>query len=154
MLCGLCQNIMFKPRAPPSHEASTTSLPSYIFVHQPDLKSLETSAEQGCHFCTQLWARLSQTPSRVISPFVKSKPKPPNPESESAQLYCEKPEDGKVPEALFAYSGRERSAAFEMVEFERAYILSSCWFVALYALYSRDVDMAERTERNSQRCDF
>ena len=123
MLCNQCQTITFQTQTPRTEEES----PSCISIHHPDLDSLQRSASHGCHFCTLLWDRLGRPASKAISTLARAKPKPPNPECEAVQLYCESYECGKRPEAMFAYSGRERSVAFEVLELESGliYLLSS-----------------------------
>ena len=111
MLCDISHNIIFKARSPEPSDGSPARSVFYISLHHPDLKSLDISANQGSHFCTLLLDGLGQLCSRGFNPFERSKPKPPYPDSEAAQLYCE-------PEVLFAYSGSERSAAFEIAELD------------------------------------
>ena len=123
MLCDQCQTITFQTQTPWIGDESS-KVTSYISNHQPDLQSLQHSASHGCHFCTLLWDRLSRPPSRVINPLARSKPKPPNPESEAVQFYWETSEYGKTPEAIFAYSGHERSVALEVLELESASTVS------------------------------
>ena len=132
MLCDQCQTITFGIQSPRTGDDSL-KVTSYIFNHQLSLQSLQDSASHGCHFCTLLWDRLSRSPSRVINPLGRPKPKAPNPESEAVQLYCETSEYGKTPEAVFAYSGRERSVAFEVLELESASIVS----VSICNIHSR-----------------
>ena len=117
MLCDQCQSITFQTQASWTGD-DLLVVTSYISNHQPNLQSLQVRATHGCHICALLWDRLSRPPSRAINPLGRSKPKPPNPESEAVQLYCETSESGKTPEAIFAYSGRERSVAFEVLELE------------------------------------
>ena len=71
-----------------------------------------------------LWGRLSRPPSKYRSTLARAKTKPPNPESEAVQLYCENLEYGRTPEVIFAYSGRERSMSIEVLELESASIVS------------------------------
>ncbi len=123
MLCDQCQTINFQSQTPWTGDESSKVI-SYIPNYQPDLQSLQRSASHGCHFCTLLWDRLSRPTSRAINPLARSKPKPPSPESEAVRLYCETSEFGKIPEAIFAYSGRERSVAFEDLDLESTSIVS------------------------------
>ena len=132
MLCDLCQTITFQSQTSWTGDTSS-KVTSYISNHQPDLQSLQGPASHGCHFCTLLWDRLSRPPSRVINPLGRSKPKPPNPESEAVQLYYETSEYGKTPEAIFAYSGPERSVAFEVLELESASNVSIPYMQHLYS---------------------
>ena len=134
MLCDLCQTITFQSRTSWTGDI-ISKVTSYISNHQPDLQSLQDPASHGCHFCTLLWDRLSRPPSRVINPLGRSKPKPPNPESEAVQLYYETSEYGKTPEAIFAYSGPERSVAFEVLELESTSTVSFSFMQHLYSRY-------------------
>lgn len=118
MLCDICHKIIFKARSPEPSDGSSARSVFYISLYHPDLKSLDTSANQGSHFCTLLLDGLGQLSSRGFNPFERSKPKPPYPDSEAAQLYCENSNDASRPEVLFAYSGSERSAAFEIAELD------------------------------------
>ena len=123
MLCDQCQTITFQIQTPQARDESLRPT-SCISIHYPDLNTLQRSASHGCHFCVLLWDRLSRPPSRAVSTLARAKPKPPNSESEAVQLYCESFEYGKRLEAIFAYSGRERSVAFEVLEIESESIIS------------------------------
>jgi hypothetical protein len=76
MLCNICSNIHFKPienceliqREPyrMRQDQQDVFIDSVFYFHHKDKRALESSADQGCHFCGMLWLNLFEDDDVIL----------------------------------------------------------------------------------------